>query len=112
MNEKIKKIFYEHIGKAQELIELGRLDEAFSTLEIAHVLGQRSIIPHTVSHLYMLRIGLLKRDVREILGQLFRIPTGMIGSAVGILPIGNTGGSNVSPFKKMKTSDEIKELMK
>lgn len=112
MNGKIKIIFYKHIEKAKELIKLGRLDEAFSVLEIAHVLGQRSIIPHTVSHLYMLRIGLLKRDVREILGQLFRIPTGMIGSAVGISPIGNTGGSNVSPFKQMKISEEIKELMR
>ena len=37
---------------------------------------------------------------------------GILGSAIGILPTGNTGGSNVSPFKKMNISDDIKKLMK
>ena len=60
----------------------------------------------------MLKIGLLKRDFKEVLGQLFRAPTGILGSAIGILPTGNTGGSNVSPFKKMNISDDIKKLMK
>ncbi len=112
MNEKLKNSFYEHIEKAKVLIELGKLDDAFSSLEVAHILGQRFVVPHTLSHLYMLKIGLLKRDIKEVLGQLFRIPTGFLGSLVGILPTGNTGGSNVSPFKEMKISDEINELMK
>ncbi len=112
MNEKLKKNFYRHINIAKDLIDQGSLDEAFSVLEVAHVLGQRYIIPHMLSHYYMLKIGILNRDVKEVLGQLFRLPTGVLGSAIGILPTGNTGGSNVSPFKKMNISDDIKNLMK
>jgi len=112
MNENLKKNFYRHINLAKKLIDQESFDEAFSALEVAHVLGQRYIIPHTLSHLYMLKIGLLKRDFKEVLGQLFRVPTGILGSAIGILPTGNTGGSNVSPFKKMNISDDIKKLMK
>ena len=93
------------------MINLGKFDEAFSALEEAHILGQKHAIPHTISHLYMLKIALKKNDFTEICGQLFRIPTGILGSLVGLLPTGNTGGSNVSPFKKMKIPDELDKYL-
>ena len=111
MNTKLKKNFYLKLAKAKGLISLKQYEEAFSFLEDAHVLGQRYIIPHTIAHIYMLKIGFLQKDLKEIIGQLFRIPTGVLGSMFGILPIGNTGGSNVPPFKKMEVRDDLQKML-
>ena len=111
MNSKLKNNVYLRINKAKDLIRLRKYEEAFSLLEDAHVLGQRYILPHTIAHIYMLKIGFLQKDIKEIIGQLFRIPTGVLGSMVGILPIGNTGGSNVSPFKKMEIRDDLQKML-
>ena len=99
------------ILKAKNLINEKKYDEAFKHLEIAHVVGQRSVKLHTISHIYMLRIGFLKKDIKEILGQLVRLPLGVIGSFIGIIPTGNTGGSNVSAFKKMEIPPELEKII-
>ncbi|MBP7703700.1 MAG: DUF3703 domain-containing protein [Caulobacter sp.] len=77
----------------------GALDHCFSLLERAHILGQPWIVPHTVSHWMMLKVGLRRGDLREIWGQVIRLAFGGLLSAVGILPEGNTGGADV-PAKK------------
>ena len=59
----------------------------------------------------MLKVAFLSRDIKEVVGQLFRLPLGIVGSVVGIVPVGNTGGSNISAFKRMEVSEEIKKLM-
>jgi len=59
----------------------------------------------------MLQIGFLRRDWREILGQLFRIPSGYFGSLIGIYPSGNTGGSDVSPFRSMPIPDDLRSII-
>ena len=84
---------------------------AFGHLERAHILGQWYVGAHTRAHLGMLRVGWLRRDAREILGQLLRIPGAMIGSALGRVPRGNTGGSNVSAFLEMPIAPELKEIL-
>lgn len=111
MKPQLKKMFYYKMNKAIEQMDLKKFDEAFSSLEEAHVLGQKYVIPHTLSHLYMLKIAIKRRDFPEILGQLFRIPTGFLGSLVGILPTGNTGGSNISPFKRMEIPEYLKKYL-
>lgn len=85
--------------------------DAFSHLERAHVLGQWYVRPHLITHLGMLRIGWRQRDVREIIGQLIRIPGGIIGSALGRVPRGNTGGSRVSAFRPLPIPPDLKELL-
>ena len=87
------------------------IDGAFAHLERAHVLGQWHVGPHVVAHLGMLRIGWRRRDLREILGQLLRIPGGAIGSAMGRVPRGNTGGSRVSAFREMPIPRNFRELL-
>lgn len=111
MKEKLKYHFNTEMDKAKSLIKVKEFDCAFSHLERAHVLGQKYVIPHTVSHWYMLKIGWKKRDLKEILGQLIRLPLGLVGSFVGIVPTGNTGGSNVSAFIKMDIPQEFLELL-
>ncbi len=95
----------------ESLFHDGLYSEAFRFFERAHILGQRSVYYHTVAHYWMLRIGLKQKNFTEVLGQLFRIPAGIIGSAVGIVPTGNTGGTNVNPFKKMPIPEDLKRFM-
>ena len=64
-----------------------------------------------VAHLGMLRIGWRRRDLREILGQLIRIPGGAIGSAIGRVPRGNTGGANVSALRPLPIPPDLRELL-
>jgi hypothetical protein len=35
----------------------------------------------------------------------------MLGSAVGKVPVGNTGGSNVSMFKRMPIAPELQDII-
>jgi len=111
MNKKLERIFNQIIIDAKDNISLGEYDAAFLLLEKSHVIGQLYVVQHTTTHYYMLKIGFLRKDFKEIIGQLVRIPLGIIGSLVGKVPMGNTGGSNVSMFKKMVLSDEIKNII-
>ena len=51
MNKNTKHVFQSLIIEAKRLIVEGQLQEAFQYLEKAHVIGQRYVIPHTISHL-------------------------------------------------------------
>jgi hypothetical protein len=58
----------------------------------------------------MLRIGWINRDAREILGQSARIPAALLFSRVWV-PVGNTGGSNVSAFEPMPVPADLAALL-
>ena len=73
----------------------GDLTAAFTALERAHVLAQRYLIAHTVTHWRMLSVGWALRDRREVLGQLLRLVATVVGYVTGWIPRGNTGGANV-----------------
>ena len=80
---------------------------AFTHLERAHVLGQASTRQHVRVHWRMFVWGLRQRSVRECLGQLFRIAGAATMTAIGLVPHGNTGGANVSPFKPMPVPADL-----
>jgi len=87
-------------------------DEAgFKALENAHVIGQHSTYHHTQVHYEMLKFGLKRKDFREVFGQLFRLFGAVTKTAIGLLPEGNTGGANVSPFKPMPISQANKAIL-
>lgn len=92
--------------------ERGDLDAAFAALERAHVLGQRHLVPHFVTHLHMLRIGKQRRDAREIAGQLLRLFATLPGWLTGWVPKGNTGGANVSAIRPMPLDGQTAELLR
>ncbi len=81
--------------------------EEFAHLERAHVLGQESTYWHVRVHVLMLIWAIRNRSVREFLGQVFRIVGAATKTAFGLVPQGNTGGANVSPFKKMPLPPEL-----
>lgn len=111
MHPALQAAFDAEMQCARRALAGDRLGEAFSHLERAHVLGQWYVRTHAITHLYMLRIGWRRRDLREILGQLIRIPGGMIGSAIGRVPRGNTGGANVSAMRPLPVPPDLRELL-
>ena len=84
---------------------------AFKHLERAHILGQNSTWLHTQTHILMMRWGWRQSSSGEVTGQLFRIFGAATKTAFGLIPAGNTGGSNVSPFRRMPVPRDLQTLM-
>ena len=89
----------------------GNFSQEFTHLERAHVLGQESTYWHVKVHVLMLVWAIRNGSAREALGQVFRIVGAATKTAFGLVPQGNTGGANVSPFKKMSISPELSALI-
>ena len=111
MHPKLKAAFNAEVQCAKRALLDDRLEVAFSHFERAHVLGQWYVKPHLITHLGMLRIGWRRRDLHEIFGQLLRIPGGIIGSAIGRVPRGNTGGSRISAFRSLPIPPDLDEFL-
>jgi hypothetical protein len=111
MHPTLATAFDAEVQCAERALASNNLADAFAHLERAHILGQWYVRPHLIAHLGMLRIGWRRRDVHEIFGQLIRIPGGMIGSAIGRVPRGNTGGSRVSAFQPLPIPPDLRELL-
>jgi len=86
----------------------GDAQAEFAHLERAHVIGQRSTLAHTLAHWRMFRFGLRHRDFREVIGQVPRMIAALSKSRVWV-PVGNTGGANVNPFRSMPVPDDLRQ---
>lgn len=103
-----------HVSKELQLAAHAQSDpaRAFSHLERAHVLGQASTVQHVRVHVQMLLWGIRQRSLRECLGQVVRIMGAASKTAFGLVPHGNTGGSNVRPFKRMPVAPELEACIR
>ena len=99
------------LGEARVQRNKGQVDIEFEHLENAHVLGQESSFHHVKVHLLMLLWGVRNRSLKEIMGQIFRIIGAATKTVFGLVPQGNTGGSNVSPFKTMPISKDYLQII-
>jgi hypothetical protein len=106
-----RRAFDRELASAVDLMNRGCRTEAFACLERAHVLGQEQVVPHVLAHFLMLRIEIQRRDVRAALGQVLRVALGALGSLIGIVPRGNTGGTDVNMFSKMPIAPELAALI-
>ncbi len=111
MTENLKNAIKQRIDSSDQYFREKRFEQAFQLLEEAHILSQAYPVPHTQTHLKMLRIGWVKKDLREIFGQLIRIPSGFIGSMFGLYPVGNPGGAKVSALKKFPIPSHLADLL-
>lgn len=111
MTPRLKKAFESEMAAARQLYQKGQLSHAFAHLEIAHVLGQRHVVPHVQTHWLMLKIGLRRRSAKEVVGQVSRIAVGALGSAVGVVPAGNTGSTDISMFKRLPIASDIARVL-
>jgi len=110
MNNKLKLAFDNEMAQAKVAYNNANYDLSFKHLEFAHILGQKYVIPHTISHCWMLKVGWQRSDVREVIGQTFRIIASVIFSRIWV-PKGNTGGADVNPLKPMPIPDELKQYI-
>ncbi|GMM73809.1 hypothetical protein MTsDn5_37620 [Alteromonas gracilis] len=85
--------------------------DAFAHLENAHVLGQASTRLHVKVHIMMLLWAVKQRNLGEFCGQLFRIIGAATKTVFGFVPLGNTGGANVSPFKAMPIKPKLARVI-
>ena len=103
--------FENEIARAKALISSGEFEAGFAHLERAHVIGQAFVAPHARSHWQMLKLEIRRGHPIAALGQVVRLVLGILGSAVGKVPVGNTGGSNVSMFKRMPIAPELQDII-
>lgn len=103
--------FDTEMALAKEHVARGELATAFAHLERAHVIGQAFVLPHARAHWRMLDVELRRRRPAAALGQAVRIVLGILGSAVGVVPVGNTGGSNVSMFARMPIPPDLQRII-
>ena len=99
--------FLNEMRAARTALAQGNAEAAFGRLERAHILGQLRFFDHIVSHVWMLKVALQEQDGREIFGQVLRLGATIPGHLFGWLPIGNTGGANVSPLKPMPIPPDL-----
>lgn len=110
MNTKQKHAFNNEFELAKHQFNQKNYNKAFYHLERAHILGQRSLIAHSVAHWWMLKVGWKQRSFKEVTGQISRIIAAIIFTRFWV-PKGNTGGSNVSPIKPMPIPDDLKSIL-
>ena len=110
MKPVLRQAFENEWSQARAAREAGQLDVAFAHLERAHILGQAFTWPHVKSHLGMLHVGWLRADAREIFGQLTRIVAASVFTRFWV-PVGNTGGANVSPTQPMPIPADLQAIL-
>lgn len=105
----LRQEFHLEMTQAKQYFAKQNYRLAFSHLELAHILGQRSTRSHCISHYWMLKVGLKQGNKKAILGQIARIVAALLFSRIWV-PVGNTGGTNVSPVKAMPIPEQLKDF--
>lgn len=109
--ERIRPHVDAEIAAARRAHANGGADAAFAHLERAHVLGQSSTWQHVRVHWLMFLWGLRERRGGEAAGQVVRVIGAATKTPIGLVPTGNTGGANVSPFRRMPVAPELQRLI-
>jgi hypothetical protein len=107
MPERLIPFFLNELEIAGKYFSMNDFRSSWYHLERAHILGQPYPYHHTLVHWKMLIFGIKIKDLREIIGQIPRLLVGGIGE----IPVGNTGGANVPPLKRMEIPKELKRIM-
>lgn len=111
MKTELLTAFETEMTAAEYHIQAGCMKCAMHHLKTAHVLGQNYVLPHVRSHWVMFRIAIKRHSLTDGWGQAIRIVLGALGSAVGVVPIGNTGGTDISLFARLPIEPEMKALL-
>lgn len=109
--EGLKRHYRMELEQYRSSLQKNDLSMAWHHLERSHVLGQSYPLEHTYSHWLMLKFGFREKNLKEVFGQLLRLFVGGWKSFIDHVPIGNTGGSNVPPLRRMKLPVELEEIL-
>lgn len=110
MNDRIDAAFRTEWMAAVAARRAGDHATAMRRLERAHILGQHRTGLHVRSHMGMLALAWQRGDRREIVGQLLRIVAAALFSRIWV-PTGNTGGADVSAFRRMPVPEDLREAL-
>lgn len=108
MNQLLKIEFYKQLNLGKQLLKEKKYKLSFYHLENAHILGQKNLFRHTLSHYWMFIWGIKSKNGKEIIGQVLRIMASILFTLIWV-PVGNTGGTNISPIKKLSIRKELKK---
>ena len=111
MHAERRQAYDREMHAAAEHYSGNNLDKAFYHLGRAHILGQSFTFPHANAHWWMLKVGWKRRDPIEISGQVARMIGALLFSRIWV-PLGNTGGAHVHPFRSMPIPEEFQALLK
>ena len=89
----------------------GHFTTAFEHLERAHVLGQPATVEHVRVHWRMFRFAVRNRRTGEAFGQAWRLVAAAVFTAFGLVPEGNTGGADVSGFRRMPVPQDLRPII-
>lgn len=87
------------------------LEERWSWLMAAHVVGQHDVALHFDSHRRMLGLARESRDWGEAVGQLLRIALLPLGHLLGKIPSGNIGRATVGVMRAMEPPEPVQRLV-
>lgn len=107
-NQHLKTEFYNQIKIGKKALKESNFNLSFYHFENAHILGQNHLVRHTLSHYWLLKLGMKSKNIKEIFGQFVRIIASILFTLFWV-PKGNTGGTNISPIKKMPIRKELKK---
>ena len=107
----LKSEFYKQLQLGKKALKRRAYKTSFYHFENAHILGQKHLFRHTTSHYWMLIYGFKTKNSKEIIGQIVRILASLLFTLIWV-PKGNTGGTNISPIKKMPIRKELKNYFK
>lgn len=111
MHAELRQAYEKEMHAAAEHYYGGNPNKAFYHLERAHILGQSFAFTHARVHWWMLKVGWKHRDSTEIRGQVARMIGALMFSRIWV-PLGNTGGAHVDPFRSMPIPEEFHSLLK
>ena len=109
--QRIRPFIQAEIDAARHARALHDASGEFACLERAHVLSQADTLQHVRVHAAMLAWGIRQRSAREVIGQLLRIVGAATKTFIGLVPHGNTGGTNVSAFRRMPIAPDLQRLI-
>ncbi len=110
--KKLKPYFQKELNAYQKALAINDLPKAWRHLERSHVIGQAYPYEHSYVHWKMLLFGIQIKSGKEILGQIPRLLVGGVKSFVGTIPVGNTGGANISAIKPLPIEADLQAVFK
>lgn len=109
--QRIRSVVESELNAARRARSLHDASREFAHLERAHVLSQADTLQHVRVHAAMLLWGIRQRSAMEVIGQLIRIVGAATKTFIGLVPHGNTGGTNVSAFRRMPIAPDLQRLI-
>lgn len=107
MKSSVKAAFASEMAQARAAEAARDMTRAKHHLERAHILGQRWYWTHVQTHFQMLRLALKQADRKEARGQLVRLIGAGPFHMAGWVPVGNTGGADVSATRPMPIPGDL-----